>query len=252
VRHQDNRAPPGASPYDLWIADDGRLHTYQCIQRRPVYAESEWVISFVATPLDETLFTGIHRVQGYGTAQAGMLCPVTGHDVAGLILYDLCSHEALQEYVGRIVIDWGSGYRSWVQRADRQDKPVIEIRRQAHEPPFPGFTAFSWPIRELSSVPASWRGALSALSGVYVLVCRSTGKQYIGSAYGSGGFWSRWENYFHSGHGGNKGMKLLTQNDYQVSILEFASPTMTLEEVIRMEARWKDKLLTRRFGLNQN
>lgn len=149
-------------------------------------------------------------------------------------------------------MDWGAGYRAWVQRPDRRDKPVIEIRRTASEPPFPGFTSFSWPIRALSSVPPSWRCALSAVGGVYLLVCRSTGKQYVGSASGAGGFWTRWENYFRTGHGGNEGMKLAPSTDYQVSILEFASSSLDREAIIRMEERWKDKLLSRSFGLNEN
>jgi hypothetical protein len=85
-----------------------------------------------------------------------------------------------------------------------------------------------------------------------LLACLSTGKQYVGSAYGAGGFWTRWENYFRTGHGGNEGMKPVPESNFQVSILEFASSSLTFDEVIRMEARWKDKLLTRTFGLNLN
>ena len=47
-------------------------------------------------------------------------------------------------------------------------------------------------------------------------------------------------------------MKLAPGNDYQVSILEFASSSLGHDEVIQMEGRWKDKLLTREFGLNRN
>lgn len=252
VRHQDNRAPTRRTPYGLWIAADGRFEMYQRIQGKDRFRGSNWIASFVAIPLDETLFVGIYRVEGVGTVPAGTTDPLGGHDVTGLFLYDLEPQQALQEYVGRIVIDWGVAFRAWVQRADRQDKRVLEIRRTAIEPPFPGFTSFSWSIRELSSVPSSWRGALSAIGGVYLLACRSTGKQYVGSAYGAGGFWARWENYFRTGHGGNEGMKLVAGNDYQVSILEFGSSSLSFDEIVGMEARWKDKLLTRTFGLNRN
>ncbi len=47
-------------------------------------------------------------------------------------------------------------------------------------------------------------------------------------------------------------MKLTANADYQVSILEIASSSLTLDEVIQMEARWKEKLLSRQFGLNRN
>jgi hypothetical protein len=252
VRHQDNRARSRGTPYGLWMASDGRFEMYQRIQGKDRFRGSSWVASFVATPLDETLFVGVYRVGNVGTAPTGTLDPLGGQDVTGHFLYDLEPDTALQEYIGRIVIDWGAGFRAWVQRADNQDKSVLEIRRTAIEPPFPGFTSFSWSIRELASVPSSWRGALSAIGGVYLLVCRSTGKQYVGSAYGTGGFWARWENYFRTGHGGNEGMKLVPGNDYQVSILEFASSSLSFEEIVAMETRWKEKLLTRTFGLNRN
>jgi hypothetical protein len=233
-----------------WIAADGRLELYQRIQGKDRFKGADWIIAFVATPLDETLFVGSYRLSGVDRVPPGTTDPVRRHDVTGLLFYDLKLEHALREYAGRIIIDWGTGFRAWVQRPDRQDKPILEIRRTASEPPFPGFTSFSWPIRELSSVPSSWRGALSAVGGVYLLVCRSTGKQYVGSASGAGGFWARWESYFRTGHGGNEGMKLVPESDYQVSILEFASSSLNRDEIIRMEERWKDKLLTRRFGFN--
>jgi hypothetical protein len=194
----------------------------------------------------------VYRKTGAGIVPPGMPDPIGGHDVGGMHLYDLELSGPLREFAGRIVVDWGSGFRSWVQRPDRRDKPILEIRRSASEPPFPGFTQFRWAIRELSSVPSSWRAALSAVSGVYVLACRSTGKLYVGSAYGAGGFWARWESYFHTGHGGNEGMKLAPGTDYMVSVLEFASSSMSMSEIIALEARWKDKLLTRLFGFNEN
>ena len=234
------------------MARDGRFELYQRIQKRDRFKSAEWLVSFVATPLDETLFVGVYRVRGVGTAPPGMTDPVRGHDVAGMFLYDIELDDALRDYAGRIVVDWGRGFRSWVQRPARQNKPVIEIRRRAVEPPFPGFAAFAWRIRELSSVPSSWRVALSAVAGVYLLVCLSTGRHYIGSAYGISGFWARWESYFRTGHGGNEDMKLLPDNDYQVSILEVASSSVSDDEVIRMEARWKGKLLSREFGMNRN
>src|SRR5262249_22557424 len=148
-------------------------------QGRHRFKGVEWIVAFVATPLDETLFVGVYRVRGVGAVPEGTTDPVGGHDVSGLFFYDLDLDGALREYAGRIVIDWGAGFRSWVQRPDRRDKMVLEIRKAAIEPPFPGFTSFSWPIRQLSSVPSSWRGALSAVCGVYLLVCNSTGQQYV-------------------------------------------------------------------------
>jgi hypothetical protein len=40
--------------------------------------------------------------------------------------------------------------------------------------------------------------------------------------------------------------------DYQVSVLEVASSSASADVVAQMETRWKQKLLSRKFGLNAN
>lgn len=40
--------------------------------------------------------------------------------------------------------------------------------------------------------------------------------------------------------------------DYHITILEVASTSLSLEELIQMESRWKRKLRSREFGLNAN
>jgi hypothetical protein len=158
----------------------------------------------------------------------------------------------LEEYRGRLVIEWGKGYRSWVQLARKKEKTIVEIHRSASEPPFPGFLDFRERLNTLTGVPESWRAALSAVSGVYLFIHPDTGKQYVGSAQGVGGFWGRWEQYVASGHGGNKRMQDIPAADYQVSVLEVASSSAGTDALLKMEERWKQKLLTRKFGLNAN
>jgi len=252
VRHQDQRASRGKTPYDLWVAADGRFEKYQSIQSRDVFSNADWVASFVATPLNETLFVGMYQVVSKSIVPVGTMDPVTGEDVSGLHQFDMLLDDHLSDYAGRLVIEWGLGLRSWVQRAVNQDKKVLEMRRVAIEPPFPGFGSFRWPIRELNSVPNSWRTALSVVRGIYVLTCLKTGKLYVGSAYGSGGFWGRWEEYFATGHGGNIGLKALGEHEFQVSILEVSSSAAGETEIIVREGEWKEKLLTRLFGHNIN
>jgi hypothetical protein len=93
---------------------------------------------------------------------------------------------------------------------------------------------------------------LSAVTGVYLFTHPDTGKQYVGSAQGVGGFWGRWEHYVVSGHGGNRRMQDIPAADYQVSVLEVASSSAGADVLAKMEERWKQKLLSRRFGLNAN
>ncbi len=252
VRHQDNRAPRGRTPYDLWRAQTGAFERYQEIQHRDIFSSASIIASFVATPLNETIFVGLYEVLDKCIVPAGTLDPVGCHDVSGFFQYKMVPDRRLESYSGRIVIEWGSGARAWVQRPDKQNKAVIEIRRESVDPPFPGFADFRHRINDLNSVPISWRIAMSAVSGVYLLTCIKSGKQYVGSAYGEGGFWRRWEYYSSSGHGGNVAMKKIEDADYQVSILEVSASTAHPTEIIEAEARWKNKLLTRSFGLNMN
>lgn len=253
VRHQDNRGATERTPYNLWLAQDSSLERYQQLQSKERFKVGEQLASFVATPFGETLFVGLYDVTGRGVAPVGTTDPVTGSDVSGIIDYSIQPRSELATYIGRLVIDWGGGFRSWVQRADRQDKPIVELRKSSTiDPVFPGFTIFRYALRDLHSVPQRWRDALGAVSGVYLLASNSTGKLYVGSAYGEGGFWARWENYYRSGHGGNVGMRPAAKEEFQVSILEVASSTATEKEIIKLETLWKEKLLSRQFGFNLN
>jgi hypothetical protein len=189
---------------------------------------------------------------GVGVAPVGLRDPIRGHDVGGYFYYDLRPSELLSEYVGRLVLDWGPGNRSWIQKAGTQNKPIVEIKKKKSDPEFPGFLQFMMRLGDLPSVPSEWKRALSLTGGVYLLSCLDSGKQYVGSAYGEGGFYSRWQNYFGSGHGGNVGLKELPKRDYQVTILEVASSSATWDQIIAIEGRWKDKLQSRKFGFNRN
>jgi hypothetical protein len=252
VRHQDKRGPTGRTPYSLWLADDGSFDGYQAIQSSQRFVVGGTVIAFVVTPIGETVFVGVYSVAGMGIAPKRSVDPLHGHDVTGLHLYSLRPHDALRDYQGRIVVDWGPGARAWVQRAATMEKPVLELRRTQADPVFPGFDGFIHTIGGLSAVPRTWRAALSAVSGIYLLVSVKTGKQYVGSATGSEGFWGRWAAYASNGHGGNAGLRLAAEDNYSVTILEVASSTASIEEILALESKWKAKLLSRAHGSNRN
>ena len=80
----------------------------------------------------------------------------------------------------------------------------------------------------------------------------ATGKLYVGSACGTGGFWGRWQEYLQTGHGGNEGMKLDPEAKYRVAILEVAGSAALEADILTLESRWKEKLGSRDFGLNRN
>jgi GIY-YIG catalytic domain-containing protein len=249
VRHQDNRAIVSCTPYNLWRAGDGRLELYQRIQKREVFGVGSILATFVATPADETLFIGLYHVDGIGVAPPGTIDPVVQEERGGLHLYEIRREDGLSDYAGHLIIDWGKGFRSWVQRADRQDKPVLEIRKEVREQPFPGFTQFCWDIDQIAAVPLPWQEVLKSVKGVYLLVCKETGKQYVGSAKGEESLWGRFLDYARTGHGGNVELKQRGSRQYRVTVLEVVNSDTGIE---RVEEAWKQKLMSRKFGLNKN
>jgi hypothetical protein len=167
-------------------------------------------------------------------------------------IYELTLDERLNDLAGRLVIAWGDGERAWLQRADRQNKVVLEIREAFREPDFPGFARFISPLSHVQRLPVAWVMALSSSRGIYLLTCPRTREQYVGSATGAEGFHGRWLSYTRDGHGGNVGLKSRDPSDYQVSILEVAGSAATVDEIIAMEGLWKQKLQSREMGLNRN
>jgi len=256
LRHRDNRAERGRTPYDLWRGNRPGFNLYQSIQsldRRSELRSPYWA-SFVGTPEGGTLFVGIYNVKYRGLLEQDTPSPsMNGVDVAGSCdAYDLTLDTACSDLIDRLLIDWGPGTRAWVQRADKQDKRVRELRLEFKEPEFPGFLNFMSPLSKLDRVPKGWITALQFSRGVYLLTCPKTREQYVGSAYGAEGFWQRWQCYVQTGHGGNIALKSRDPSDYQVSILEVAGSASTSDEIIAMEQRWKAKLQSKEMGLNRN
>ena len=100
--------------------------------------------------------------------------------------------------------------------------------------------------------PARWRSALFS-RGIYLIFDQSDGKGYVGSAYGTENIAGRWLSYAASGHGGNRLLRQRDQRHFRFTIIQQVSPDMDPDEIIRLEATWKDRLHTRApNGLNDN
>jgi len=257
VRHQA-RGPNGG-PFDLLQADRSQFEFYQTIQGREVFRR-EFIASFVVTPSGETLFVDLYKVGKPNSSSKAIICPIKlkSYDAGKLFVYGLTLDERMNDFSKRLVLNWGEGYRSWVQRAEKQNKDVVEIRRQFEEPKFPDHFSFQKRIEEIPTLYPAWKAVLRVTKGVYLLVCNKTGAQYVGSATGDNGFLGRWNSYAADGHGGNKLLKERNQRDYTVSILETVGSKAPRSEILALENRWKEKLGSRaerlgdEFGLNAN
>lgn len=177
-------------------------------------------------------------------------------------IFQLEPVDLLKEYEGKLTIDWGKSARMWHQKAT-SEKPIVSLQPDEKKV-FSGFEDLVLSYDELKEILANptayeaWHAALSSVYAIYLIVDRETGKQYVGSAYGSGGLLGRWACYVDTHHGNNKLMQELICNyperyhSFQFSILQILPKTLTAEEVISIETRFKKKLLSIQFGMNNN
>jgi hypothetical protein len=252
VRHIDTRFSKIMTPYELWRTDRKQFEKYQSQQGRKVFQVGGILASFVVTTSKDTLFVGLYKICGIGKVPKGRLCPLSNNDVGGEFLYDLVQISNMETYVGKLIIDWGIGFKSWVQRAKNKNKPIVEINRKITDPPFPGFHNFRCNTNKIEALPYNWQEVLRNSNGVYILICQDTGKQYVGSAYGEGGLWGRFLEYARTGHGGNIELRNRGKREYVAAVLQTLPSGLSSEEVIKIEYCWKEKLQTRLFGLNKN
>ena len=256
LRHKDKRASKGRSPYELWRDNREQFNLYQSKQKitnRGKLRACYWA-SFIVTPGDETMFVGLYQVKYSGLLEQDTPTQhIDGVDEAGSCdTYKLELDANLSEFIGKLIVDWGIGCLAWIQRADHQDKEIVELRREFKEPEFPGFLNFLEPLSRLEKLPKGWVVALKSTRGIYLLTCPKTKEQYVGSATGAEGFYQRWQEYAKTGHGGDVALKSRESSDYHVSILEVAGTSSTEDDIMKMETRWKQKLKSREMGLNRN
>lgn len=256
LRHQDSRSAKGRTPYELWRDERPSFEFYQEAQNPKNFSnlKADYWASFVVTPGGKTLLAGFYKCRYKGRNTEKRPWPHTeGHDPVGTCdLYELNAEERLNDLAGRLVVDWGDGLRKWIQRADNQNKLISEIWPAFKEPDFPGFARFISPLSKIEGLPTNWIAALGSSRGVYLLTCPKTKEQYVGSATGSDGFHGRWLAYTRDGHGGNVALKGREPSDYQVSVLQVAGSDDSAEDILAMEALWKQKLQSREMGLNRN
>ena len=111
----------------------------------------------------------------------------------------------------RLVIRFHKNFQNGIVLAKNiiDELEVIEVwnpDKTLDDKTFPGYKNVSVSYRELKKKLESseWRTALSCRKGVYLITDRSTGKLYVGSAYGATGVLGRWETYIKSGYDKNE------------------------------------------------
>jgi hypothetical protein len=132
LRHKDKKALKGRSPYELWRDDRQAFHLYQSLQNIAIRARlnAPYWASFVVTLSERTMFVGIYRVESRRLLAEDTQAPHNDIvDKAGSCdEYNLTLENTLNDHIGKLFIEWGLGYKAWVQRADKRNKRVVELQ----------------------------------------------------------------------------------------------------------------------------
>lgn len=227
------------------------------------------VASFIGTQPGRALFVGLYAIRGARTMTDAQLRKVPALvEVARLtkrgwvekegggttVFFDLALTDALARWKGRLVVSWPPPELSWWRRAHRNDMPVHAIHEDSVlVAAMPAWDELVLTWEELRALPSGWRAALAQWRGVYFIFDTSDGKGYVGSASGADNLLGRWLGYAASGHGGNRLLRGRDPTNFRFSVLQRVSPDLPADDVVRLEATWKQRLHTREpFGLNDN
>ena len=243
--------------------DKEKFSEYTAWQSPRTFGDAEFLAIFPPARGTTSLFLGIWKLNGVTET----------HDLEPRHLELLQKHKLPEEWFKRsvryqieltslmaslserLVIDWGKSTLRWVQS---QNKTVVQIKPMNSISDFTSYDSILLSYEDLqrlsrdSDSNEAWIKALSSVNGVYLIKYKNDGRLYVGSAYGKGGVLNRWFSYARTGDAGNKKLVGLESSAFEFSVLEICPATMSAEDVIARENRWKICLGTREFGLNEN
>lgn len=246
VRHKDTRR----DLYSLYRMDKKEFLNYQNSQSKDVFNGVENIVSFIGEEGTLSRFIGVYKILS------------TNKKSDGHFEYEMEEVAGFEDMKERVIINWGTAALSWHQWINNL-KEVLQIHPGLHYKQFTDYFDFILDFHELKEIITNqysdWKRILSVTKGIYLISDNSTGKLYVGSAYGEDGIWGRWSNYVSTnGHGGNKTLKELISadgnyaQDFRFSILMLLPRSITPDEAIKKETLFKNKLGTNSFGLNNN
>lgn len=245
VRHKDRRI----DLYGLYRNDKNKFLDYQNTQVRPVFRNSDYIVSFIGESGMTARFIGVFKVER----------EYKDGEIFKYVMSEVDGYDDLKE---RVIIRWSNAI-SWHQWITR-DMEVLEISPGLNYKRFTDYNELILTFKELREIVEcqynDWKIVLSAIKGIYLITDCRTGKLYVGSAYGDNGLWGRWCEYVNTnGNGGNKALIALTgkdsqyaENYFQFSILMLLPKTVTASDAISKEQLFKRKLGSNAFGLNYN
>lgn len=256
VRHKDRRL----DLYNIYRVERKAFLDYQSTQSRDIFKDVDYIVSFIGEEGVLARFVGVYKINGKKHIKGNF--KIENTDFPYCFKYSMEEVDGYDDLKERVIIRWENAI-SWHQWI-KNEMEVLEISPGLHYKRFTDYFDLILDFKELQEIVVEnykdWKIVLSAIKGIYLITDKNTGKLYVGSAYGEDGIWGRWKEYVATnGHGGNKSLKSLLDEDweyackyFQFSILMLLPKTVTADEAVRKEQLFKTKLGSNSFGLNNN
>lgn len=269
VRHKDK-------DFDVYAyykqEDQSEFFYYIAYQSKPVFHECDYIVIFLGESGTYARFLEVYEVNGYDKISDSTKRPANPRGRINRFRYNLKrlpGFEALRE---RVIIDWGKSAISWNQWFDKQLKEVVMIEPSLDYERFIDYESVLLSWDSLSNIindkknHMDWHNKLSSVHGIYVILDKLNGKQYVGSSYNktgttknSNGLLGRWIEYVKTeGTGGNVELKKEKEKrtdlhkHLQWSILMTLPLGWEEKKIIDYEQRFKQKLGSIKYGYNAN
>ena len=241
------------SPLEAFF--EGRFKAWQEHQNQQNFRCDE-IISLIHLHEDKWLFAGLYQVLGvkhrkegedswfeYGTKEMTGVEHLTGRLVIQFRKRFIASHLIGTKYIDKLLVS-----------------EIREKRMRVSD--FPGYNAVNLSYRLLRTVVRKnmpqWKGALSNVSGTYLVTDKQTGKHFVGSAHSGDTIWHQWVSFAISGHGEVKTLQRLLsrevgdyQFNFQFSVLEICDLKASKDYVLSRTEYWKEVLQSVAFGYNE-
>lgn len=243
------------------------LEQYQQIQSPSSFENTDFIVSFLGEKGTEAKLIGCYKVNGFtplinNQPPKGVF--FTAKFDCPRVNFNLVRLPVMEEFINRLVIEWGKGTRSWCQNGTTK-KEILYILPAISPYEFISYDKVLLRFKTLDEIICNskhhkiWEDKLTSIAGVYLITDTSTGKHYVGSATSkTNGIWGRWKEYVETKHGDNTRLiNLFTKHPkqyefFQYSILEVFPIKRSPNEVLECEALYKRKLCSKEFGLNDN
>lgn len=257
VKIRFNQHNGSENPLDLYVRDPEYVNSQYFLWRsqRRYFSVGQTAICFLKISEDMWLLTTIKKIK-------------KDLDVIEGINYESEEIAEYKPYFGRLIIKFHKTFQTQGVFYKSVFKELIVdqiLPSQYDGEDFPGYDKVRLSYEKLSSIISrekrDWIAALENQKAVYLITDKHNGKLYVGSATSDTGMLlQRWKNYIENGHGGNKELKRIVNENgleyikryFQYSILENYNSKVDDSVILERESWWKETLQSRNFGYNQN